>query len=434
MSDRDRTAATESAGRLGFVLASASPRRRQLLAGLGAAPVIRPVAVDETPRPGEHPVECARRLARAKATTAAAGLGAGDPEWALGSDTVVAVDGDILGKPADPGEAAAMLERLSGRRHEVVTAWALASRRGEVHVEHAVAGVRFRPLASAEIDAYVASGDPFDKAGAYGIQGGAGRFVEALDGGFDVVMGLPVEPVLRALARRGAVPPFPSDIALRRAALAGRIEAAARAAGRRGDDVTLVAVSKQQPAAAVRLALEGGQRVFGESYVQEWLEKADAIGGGPEWHFIGRLQRNKARFVAPAAALVHGLDSARTAEALGRHAVAVGRELPVLAQVNVAGEATKAGVAPDELAAFLDALSGIRGLAVRGLMTIPPPAGPGAARRCFAALRALRDACATPARPLPILSMGMSDDFEAAIAEGATHVRIGTALFGPRPR
>jgi MAF protein len=409
-----------------FVLASGSPRRRELLSACGADVVVRPVGVDETPRVGEDALDLARRLARAKAVAGAAAEG---PGWALGSDTVVVLDGEVLGKPADGGEAAATLRRLSGRRHEVITAWAVASRGGEVRVGHEVAGVRFRALSEAEIAAYVATGDPLDKAGAYGIQGGAGRFVEALEGEFDVVVGLPVGPVLDALVECGALPPYPSAIARRLAVVRGRIEAAARAAGRSAADVTLVAVSKTQPAEAVRAAMAAGQRAFGENYVQEWRAKADAIGPGPEWHFIGHLQRNKAKLVAQDVALVHGIDQVRTAEALGRAATG---EVPILVEVNVGGEASKSGVAPAELPALLDSLDAISGVRVRGLMAIPPPAGPGEARRAFERLRALRDAHATAGRPLPLLSMGMSGDYEGAIAEGATHVRVGTAIFGAR--
>jgi MAF protein len=415
-----------------FVLASGSPRRRELLSRAGVPFVVRPAGADETARPGEDPVALARRLARAKAQAGAAALASGDPEWALGSDTVVALDGRDLGKPGGPDEAAAMLGRLSGRRHEVVTAWALASRTGEVREGHEVAGVTFRTLSPAEIEAYVATGDPLDKAGAYGIQGGAGRFVAGLEGDFDVVVGLPVAPVLRALVDCGVAPPFASEVALRRAVILGRIEAAARGAGRSPDEVTLVAVSKKQPVEAVRAAMAAGQRAFGENYVQEWRAKADALGAGPEWHFIGHVQRNKAKLLAAGVALVHGIDDARTAEALGR--AAVGRAVGVLVQVNVAGEETKSGVAPEALGPLLETLRGLPGIEVRGLMTLPPPSGPGEARLHFARLRALRDDHATPDSPLPLLSMGMSGDFDAAIAEGATHVRVGTALFGPRPR
>ncbi len=415
-----------------FVLASGSPRRRELLSGAGLAFVVRPAGADETQRPGEDAVSLARRLARAKAQAGAAALRDGDPEWALGSDTVVALEGEVLGKPAHPGEAAALLARLSGRRHEVVTAWTLASRAGVAQEGHEVAAVTFRPITANEIEAYVATGDPLDKAGGYGIQGGAGRFVAHLEGDFDVVVGLPVAPVLRALVACSAAPPFASEIALRLAVIRGRIEAAARGAGRSGEEITLVAVSKKQSVEAIGAAMAAGQRVFGESYVQEWRAKAGALATGPEWHFIGHVQRNKAKLLADGVALVHGIDDARTAEALGR--AAAGRTVGVLAQVNVAGEVTKAGVAPQALGALLDAVRGVPGIDLRGLMTLPPPSGPGEARRHFARLRALRDVHATADSPLPVLSMGMSGDFDGAIAEGATHVRVGTALFGPRPQ
>jgi septum formation protein len=176
------------------VLASASPRRRQLLAWSGVAVEVRPSHVDETRRPDEPPVAYAARLAEAKAAAGPA------DRTVVAADTVVHLDGDVLDKPADRAEARAHLRRLSGRWHDVTTAIAIRSDE-RLHLETVTTRVRFRALTDAEIDAYVATGEADDKAGAYGIQGRAGAFVAALDGSWTNVMGLPVEETLAALSR-----------------------------------------------------------------------------------------------------------------------------------------------------------------------------------------------------------------------------------------
>lgn len=228
-------------------------------------------------------------------------------------------------------------------------------------------------------------------------------------------------------------------IAASLAALRTRIGAAAERAGRNAADVTLIGVAKKHSADAVVAAVAAGLRDVGENFAQEAREKIPAVHAAlaarglpaPRWHFLGQLQRNKARLVTPLFDCVHTVDRAALAEELARRAQADGRTLDVLLQVNVDDEAQKGGVAPDALPALFDAARALPGLRIRGLMAIPAPRPD--TRPAFARLRALRDALtrATGAE-LPVLSMGMSDDFESAIAEGATCVRIGTALFGER--
>ncbi len=228
-----------------------------------------------------------------------------------------------------------------------------------------------------------------------------------------------------------------SDIASRLDAVRARIAAAEARFGRAPGSVQLLAVSKVQPAELIRAAHRHGQRAFGESYVQEACDKQAALGElALDWHFIGRIQRNKTKTIAEHFDWVHGLGDPRHAERLGAHRVAVSDEpLRCCLQVNLSGEASKAGVEPHALPELLAHCARIEGLRIEGLMTLPAPAEDIAAqRRPFAALRALRDRLATPEQPLATLSMGMSDDLEAAVAEGATMVRIGTAVFGPRPR
>jgi pyridoxal phosphate enzyme (YggS family) len=223
-------------------------------------------------------------------------------------------------------------------------------------------------------------------------------------------------------------------IAARLDAIRERMAAAARRAGRAPEEVRLIAVSKGQPPEAIRAAHAAGQRDFGESYAQELAQKAEALADLPGivWHAIGRLQRNKARVVARVAGMVHSVDREELAVELDRRAAARGRPLPILIEVNVGGEATKGGCAPAELGRLLETVRRCAHLRPVGLMTMAPffddPADAGP---CFAALRSLRDEHGGPAA-LPELSMGMSHDFEPAIAEGATLVRIGTAIFGPR--
>ncbi len=215
-----------------------------------------------------------------------------------------------------------------------------------------------------------------------------------------------------------------------------RIAAAARKAGRDPGSVRLLAVSKGHPAAVVREAFETGQRDFGENYVQEWLEKREALRDLPiVWHVIGHLQRNKARHVAEHAAYVHSIDSVELARELGkRRAAFTNKErLRALVEVSIAGEAQKGGVALAELGAVTSAIEAEPALSLVGLMCIPPlDDSVEGSRAPFDALRTLRDAHGGAAR-LPELSMGMTHDYEAAIAAGSTWVRVGTAIFGARP-
>lgn len=231
-----------------------------------------------------------------------------------------------------------------------------------------------------------------------------------------------------------------SAIAQRLAAVRERIADAEARYGRSPGSVDLLAVSKVQPAQAIRDASAAGQRAFGESYVQEGCNKQAMLSDLPlEWHFIGRIQSNKTKLIAEHFDWVHGLCELHHAQRLGAQRSSSQRAsqrapLRCCLQVDLSGEASKAGIAPDALPELLAQCASVPGIDIVGLMTLPAPADDLAdQRRPFASLRALRDRLATAERPLPILSMGMSHDLEAAIAEGATMVRIGTAIFGPRP-
>lgn len=219
-------------------------------------------------------------------------------------------------------------------------------------------------------------------------------------------------------------------------AVHARIEAAARAAGRNPKDISLLAVSKTWPAGHVRDAAAAGQRAFGENYVQESVAKiAELAALGLEWHFIGPLQSNKTRPVAEHFDWVHSVERMKIAERLSEQRPAGVPPLNVCLQVNVSGEASKSGCAPEEAVALANAIAALPKLRLRGLMCIPEPVEDvEAQRRPFRQLRELYDQLRGDGLPLDTLSMGMSHDIEAAIAEGATMVRVGTAIFGERSK
>jgi hypothetical protein len=222
------------------------------------------------------------------------------------------------------------------------------------------------------------------------------------------------------------------DVAARLSAVHERMQAAIARRGP-GPAVTLIGVGKRQPPAAIAAAVRAGLSDVGENYAQELRDKLRELAGLPiRWHFIGGLQSNKLKYLV-GHALIHTVDRAELLEPLSRRAVTAGTVQDVLIEINL-GEPQKAGVAPERAAELLDAFAGAPAVRCVGLMTIPPAEGP--ARPHFAALRALRDRLAATARPrveLRELSMGMSDDFESAIEEGATMIRVGTAIFGARP-
>jgi len=217
-------------------------------------------------------------------------------------------------------------------------------------------------------------------------------------------------------------------------AVAARIAAAALAAGRDPASIALLVVSKTRPAEDVRAAALVGQNAFGENYVQEGVDKIDALRGlALEWHFIGPLQSNKTRPVAESFDWVHGIDRLKIAERLSSQRSGDLAPLNVCIQVNVSGEASKSGVTPVEVPELARAIAVLPQLRLRGLMCIPEPStDQSLVRSRFAALRVLRDALVAEGMTLDTLSMGMSHDLEAAIAEGATIVRVGTAIFGER--
>ena len=212
------------------------------------------------------------------------------------------------------------------------------------------------------------------------------------------------------------------------------MKSAADRVDRQVSDIQLVAVSKTYPPAVVREAWDAGQRVFGENRVQDALPKILELPAEAEWHFIGHLQSNKIRKALPAFTLIHGVDNPELAIQINRIAGEMGLTANILLEINVSGEASKFGFSPDVLRQNLEDLLSLPNLCVKGLMTMAPYSeDPEKARPFFSALRELRDELTgKTGHPLPELSMGMSGDFEVAIEEGATIVRIGSSIFGHR--
>ena len=219
-----------------------------------------------------------------------------------------------------------------------------------------------------------------------------------------------------------------------------RIAAAAKRAGRSAGAITLIGVSKTVDAGRIQAAIDAGLGHLGENRVQEAEAKIPSIRpgrGGLTWHLVGHLQKNKARRAVELFGWIHSVDSGALALRLDRIAAEIGARPTVLLEVNLAGEATKTGVSPDALGRLLDETGPLENLRVAGLMAVPPVLPDGApaegSRPWFQRLAALRDTWRSRGYDLPVLSMGMTDDFEIAVEEGATHVRVGRAIFGERP-
>ncbi|MEO6847277.1 MAG: YggS family pyridoxal phosphate-dependent enzyme [Chthoniobacterales bacterium] len=213
-----------------------------------------------------------------------------------------------------------------------------------------------------------------------------------------------------------------------------RVAAAAAHAGRKLEEVQLIAVSKTHPVEKIREIVEEGHTLFGESRVQEAIVKIPQLPSALHWHFIGHLQKNKIRKALPFFELIHGVDSLESAQDIDRVAEEMGRFPRILLETNVSGEGSKFGFKPDILRQQMEALLSLQRIEIHGLMTMAPfSEDPENARPCFARLRELRDQLQTEFKvSLPELSMGMSGDYEVAIEEGATLVRVGTAIFGGR--
>jgi pyridoxal phosphate enzyme (YggS family) len=219
-----------------------------------------------------------------------------------------------------------------------------------------------------------------------------------------------------------------TDVAANLLTVKTRIARAAERVKRDPAKIVVIGAAKRKPAAMIEAAIAAGLEDIGENYVQEAAEKQAIVTGAARWHMIGHLQRNKAKRAVEMFDVIHSVDNIELGRALGRHAETRQQPVHVLIEVNLGGEETKSGVGPAALPDLIAALSEIPGLDVDGLMTMPPPGSPESARPFFRRLRNLRDQLG-----LRELSMGMTADFEVAVEEGATMVRVGTAIFGKRP-
>jgi pyridoxal phosphate enzyme (YggS family) len=215
-----------------------------------------------------------------------------------------------------------------------------------------------------------------------------------------------------------------------------RVAAACERAGRKREDVTLIAVSKTKPVAAIREVMDCGVADFGENKVQEMCGKIEEIGGSLRWHLIGHLQRNKVKYIVDKAYLIHSVDSLRLAKEIQKEAEKCDVVCPVLIEINIGGEESKDGIPKEEAVSLIREIAGLSRVKVKGLMTIAPPVEePEEARGYFKEMRKLFEdvkAEQIPGVEMGELSMGMTGDFEVAIEEGATMVRVGTAIFGAR--
>jgi len=409
------------------VLASASPRRLALLRGAGLAVTLRPVDIDEVENANEAPDAFAERMAVTKAQRCQESC---PGRVILAGDTVVTYSGKILGKPVSAEEAATMLRGLSNRTHQVVTGWAILGQDGDLQSGTVTADVDFEDLTEETIASYVLTGEPMDKAGAYGIQGQGGTLVRSYRGDFSTIVGFPLPTILSALSRIGVIESGLTAHRLR--CIQGRIAAAAAECGRSPAEITIVGAGKSQSSDCLQRLYDLGMRHFGESYVQEFRQKVSCLPDDITWHFIGRLQRNKVKHLIPGTTYVQTVDSLRLAETIASNAQKTGNKISCLVQVNLGNEESKAGVSEAETELLIDQLSQFGSLSVVGLMAIPPRGGLSESRHWFRRLRRLRDNLATPERPLSELSMGMSADFDGAVLEGATMIRLGTILFGER--
>ena len=384
--------------------------------------VKRPADIDESVRSGERAIDYVCRMAYEKTAKTKDTLCTGE-DWVLGADTVVVFDGEILGKPQSETEAVDMLKKLSGTTHEVITAIGFGHRSSDITVLAERTEVQFRRIQVDEMVRYVGSGKPFDKAGGYGIQDPLADFVLNLTGEYSTVVGLPVYPVGQFLSQNGLVE---EGLSMRLGQIRGRVNAAC--SGDRPPPL-LIGASKGQGVNLVNEATSLGLNHFGESYVQEMSRKVEQLPDSIDWHFIGRIQTNKLKFIAQQAHCVHTISTPKHLAALDRCAHQFGKKIRVLFQVNVGDEETKNGCRVEALPSLMAFASECDALNICGLMTLPPRGTFGEARQYFRTLQRLGHQHFGPGVEL---SMGMSGDLEAGISEGSTMIRVGSQLFGPR--
>jgi len=420
-----------------LILASASPRRQELLRSAGLKFKIIPAHVNEDHLEGETPSKHVRRLSRDKAMAIARQY---QHSWVLGADTIVVIDGMILGKPRNKTQAKNMLMKLSGREHTVFTGFSIINSGKSVCRTNVVqSAVRFKTIRRDEMNWYINCAEPYDKAGGYAVQGKGllhqihPRFLHQCHR----------TTALRSSGRIKKTEGYHVELKIMETSIADnikairqRIAAAAVKCQREPDAIKLLAVTKTVSPARVGEAIAAGITAFGENYVQEAKEKITAIDRRVEWHMIGYLQTNKVKYVVNLFDYIHSVDRMELAREINKRAASAGRKMNILVEINISGESTKSGIPAVHAIELIKAISSLENLAVKGLMTMAPYSdNPENSRPYFSELKNLQKKIINEGIPgieMAELSMGMTDDFEIAIEEGATIVRIGRAIFGER--
>lgn len=396
-----------------LVLASASPRRLELLEKAGHRVSVHPSHVSEKIEKNLIPDQLVLHLAELKARSSAQTLDPSHPTGiVIGADTEVFFRDQRMGKPRCLDEAVETLCRLSGQVHDVRTGVCLFQPKSGLYRTFVESTrVRWNPISRKEIEDYVQAFRPLDKAGSYGIQEIPETFVASIEGSRSNVMGLPMEAFEKNLVQ------------FRWECLHKLLPESCR----------LLAVSKKQSLEKMRWVFEMGQRDFAENYVQEALSKMQSLQGLPiRWHFIGHLQKNKVQQVLGLFDCIQSVDSRDLIERIQRCAQERGLVQKIFLQVNLANEKSKKGFSVEELRQVLQESARLSNLEIAGLMTFPPLQDPELNRIYFRQLRELRNELQKTQPQLKDLSMGTSEDFEIAIEEGSTDVRLGSVLFGDR--
>ena len=386
-----------------LVLASSSPRRKDLLLKEGYFFTTDPVDVSENLNKNINLEDALKKIAEQKVLAS---------HWVqkqgqfliVGADTSVVLGDKVLGKPVNQDECRSFLKLLSGKKHEVKTAWAVLNTfNGEVTSHLDTVTICFKKLEDSQIFDYVSSGEGLDKAGGYGIQGRAFSFVEAIEGEIDTVIGFPIRSFQSFLQK--------NKISIPR----------------------WVVVSKGRDVEEIQKIKNKGYAHFGESYMQEALNKiyffSEKKIKGIYWHFVGRLQTNKVRDAVKYFECIHSVDRLHLAEKISTTALSLGICKKIFVQVNIGEDPQKAGILPRDFKKIFPQILQLKGLKVLGLMTMPPLCKESQLRLYFQAMKELSKKWSQALGYELFLSMGTSKDYLIALEEGATHIRVGRALF-----
>ncbi len=420
-----------------LLLASKSPRRYEILSQFGFDFLSHPIEVSEILNKNLNLDEQIQALACQKIQMAKKTSNHLELKnfILISADTLVVLDGRVLGKPKDADESIRTLGQLSGCEHEVKTAVALFNgETGELSSFVETTKVWFRELSKDEIQSYVLTGEPLDKAGSYGIQGRGNQFVEKYEGSYWNVVGLPVERLKKKLQELNWLI---TCYKTQRDVLRENLEIIRRKMNKK--NAQLVAISKSKSSEDIFTVYECGQRVFGESYVQEALEKQKELKGRApdiEWHFVGRLQKNKIKNIVGRFELIHSIDREEVLLELENRVEKRKEKLfkqKILLQVNLAKEENRGGVFVRDLLPLVRRASESTGVQFCGLMCILPDIMSEKIQRdFFRQMKKLGEQVQAFCQSPVILSMGMSRDFELALEEGANMIRLGTGVFGMR--